>query len=583
MAKMTNPLNSVQFERLTSSIDWSNRMLEVPRRKRVDAIRQFVGFHHTENSAPKRVIFPFLKMAISIHVRLLSARAPRAFITTKEKWLKPTASNLQIAVNEIPEEIGLQETLRRLVLEAMFSGQGVAKIGLHTVGEVLGHRVGAPFVDVVTQDDYVPDMSAKHINQIQYESDSYWLDYEDVMESDWFPKKSLNGLTPDDYTIIGERGQERAESISQDDQANLYKDKIQFRDVWIPSEKIMLTYGVKSKKRMKVIDWTGPELGPYCKLRFDDVPGNLLALAPVSIWRDIHDLANVLYRKLSDQADSQKTALGFQGNEESASNFQKAKDGDGINYTGPKPEKLEAGGVKETTLAFFLQAKDLGSWIAGNMDALGGLSPQSETLGQDKLIKEASSAQMRDMAAQVIDFSKKIFGTLAYYEWHDPVRRRNLEKRIPGTDLSIIVPWNKGSRLGRFDMYDLDIDVFSLQDDSPAAQLQKLNLIMQQYVAPYLPALQQAGISIDFQFLLRKVGELADFPWIEDLISFTQPSENEPGKMQAPGMAANTTRTNVRVNRPGATESGKSQILQQTLLGGTPQGSEAASIGRSTG
>ncbi len=584
MPKITNPLNSKQFERLIRSIDWSDRQLEVPKQKRIDNIRQFVGYHHTENAAPRKVIFPFLKMAISIHVRLLAARAPRALITTRKDWLKPTAANLQIAINEIPAEIGLQGTLKRLVLEAMFSGQGVAKIGLYTVGELLGHRVGAPFVDVVTQDDYVLDMSAKHIDQIQYEGNSYWLDYDSVMESDWFPKKSLVGLNSDDYTIIGERGEERAESLGQDDRGDLFKEKINLRDVWIPSEKLMITYGVKTKKLLKVIDWEGPERGPYPKLRFDDVPGNLLGLAPVSIWHDIHDLTNILYRKLSNQADSQKTALGFSGtNDEGVSNFQKAKDGDGIVYTGPKPEKLEAGGVKEPTLAFFMQARDMASWMAGNLDSLGGLSPQSETLGQERLVKEASSAQVRDMAASVIDFSKEIFQTLAYYEWHDPVRRRELERKIPGTDLSIIVPWAKGDRLGKFDMYDLNIDVNSLQENSPSAQLQKLQLIMQQYIQPFMPALQQAGIGIDFQFLLKKVGELTDFPWMEDLIQFVQPLENEPGKMQTPTAPANTTRTNVRVNRPGATESGKSQVLQQTLLGGRPQGAEAASIGRSTG
>ncbi|KKL25937.1 hypothetical protein LCGC14_2400290, partial [marine sediment metagenome] len=273
-------------------------------------MREFVGIHHTENSAEKRVIAPFLKMAITIHLRLLAARAPAVLISTKEESLKSTAANLEIAVNEIPKEIGLQNTLRRVVLEAMFSSTGgVAKVGLYTVGELLGHRIGAPFVDVIPQDNYILDMSAKHISQIQYEGNDYWLDYEDVMESDWLPKESRIGLESDRYTIIGEAGEERAESIGQDESADLFKKKIYLRDVWLPSEKLMVTYAVKSKKRLKTIDWTGPELGPYAKLRFDDVPGNLLSLAPISIWRDIHELANVLYRKLADQADAQNVQV----------------------------------------------------------------------------------------------------------------------------------------------------------------------------------------------------------------------------------------------------------------------------------
>ena len=583
MAKI-NPLNTVQFERLLTSIEWSNRMLETPRRKRIEAVREFVGIHHTENSAEKRVIAPFLKMAITIHLRLLAARAPAVLISTKEESLKSTAANMEIAVNEIPKEIGLQNTLRRIVLEAMFSSTGgVAKVGLQTVGELLGHRIGTPFVDVVTQDDYILDMSAKHISQIQYEGNSYWLDYKDVIESDWFDKKALDGLDADRYTIIGEAGEERAESIGQDESANLFKKKIYLRDIWLPSEKLMVTYAVKSKKRLKTIDWTGPELGPYAKLRFDDVPGNLLSLAPISIWRDIHELANALYRKLAKQADAQKTVLGFTGgNDESANDFKEAKDGDGIMYTGPKPEPLTAGGINQGTLAFFLQSKDMFSWMAGNLDSLGGLSPQSETLGQDKLIGKASSAQIQDMAAQVIDFSRDVFRSLAYYEWHDPLRRRKLEKTIPGTDLKIIVPWNQDSRIGRFDMYDLDIDVHSLQDNSPAVKLQKLGVIMQQYIIPLMPAIEAQSGSFDVQYLLELVGKYADFPEMKDLVVFMQQTENA-AKGQSARKPANTTRTVERVNRPGATESGKSQILQQALLGGVPQQSEVASLGRPTG
>ena len=583
VTKMTNPLSEIQFGRLQESIEWSNRMLEFPKKKRNEAIRELVGKHYSTSGTVKPNPVNFIKLAYCIFIRLLAPRVPRALISTRELELKSTAANLELAVNLIPKEIALQNTMKRAVGEALLSPFGVVKIGLHAVGEMLGHSVGAPFVDLIPLDDLIIDMAAKHIDQIQYIGNEYWLDYKEVMESKWFPKGSTNGLMPDEHTTLGEAGEQRAEGISVDESAQLFKDRIKLRDVWLPSEGIMVTYAVKAKKILKVMDWKGPERGPYSILTFDKVPGNLLGLPPVASWRDLHTLANALYRKLSEQADSQKTVQGFPGgDEEGVKAFQASVDGDGIRWSGGDPKILKAGGVDPNTLAFWLTTKDQGSYFGGNWDASGGLSPQAKTLGQDKLLSEASGAQMRDMAAEVIGFAKEVFGSLAYYEWHDPVRRRKLEKSIPGTDLSIVVPWNRDSRRGKFDVYDLDIDVYSLQDDSPEIKLQKLGMILERFVLPLMPAVERIGGSLDVQKILSDIAKFSDFSEMSEWFQFMEPvdqgAKGEPAKMPA-----NTTRTNVRVNRPGATAEGKSQVLQQALLGGNPQPDEMASIDRQVG
>jgi len=581
VAKMKNPFNKIQFERLDKSIEWSNRMLEFTRRERKNAIREFVGKHYSSSGASKPVPVNFLKLAVNIFVRLLAARAPRVLISTQKIELKPTAANLEIAVNQIPKEINLQKTLKRLVIEALFS-LGIAKVGLHSVGKVLGHDVGAPFVDVVTLDDLIIDMTAKHLDYIQYIGNSYWLDYKDVMESKWFPKGSVDGLKPDEYTTLNEAGEERAESISIDNDAQLYKDRIKLRDVWIPSEKIMVTYAVKEKRRLKVIDWKGPDRGPYSILGFDKVPGNLLPLPPVATWTDLHELGNALFRKLASEAKAQKNVQGFQGGQEDdVKAFKAAVDGDGIMYNGAEPKLLKAGGVDPTSLAFYLTVKDQGSYFGGNWDSLGGLSPQAKTLGQDKLLSEASSAQMRDMAAEVVDFVKEIYTSLTYYEWHDPIRRRQLEKTITGTDFNVVVPWDRSSRRGKLDMYDLDIDVYSLQDDSPGLKFQKLGIILERFVFPLMPLLQQPNGILNVQRILHDIAKFADFPEMNNWFQFMleeQPTTGENAKLPS-----NTTRTVERINRPGATEEGKNQILRQALLGGRPQVDETAAIGRPTG
>lgn len=581
MVAKINPLNSTQFDRLMKSIDWSNRMLVFPRKRRLSAIKQLVGFHYAEQGSDRRVIVPTLKMIIDIHVRLLAARSPRALFSTQHQDLKWTAANLELAVNQVPCEIDLDTTLRRLVLEALFS-IGIAKVGLHTVGRVLGHEYGAPFVDVITIDDAVLDMAAKHRDQMQYMGNDYWLNYEDVMESKSFPKKSLEDLHPDDFTVTSEEGEERAEGISISESAELFKKKIQLRDVFLPAEKLFVTYAVKTKRRLKVIEWEGPERGPYSILGFGDVCGNLLPLPPVAGWRDMHELGNAIYRKLADQADAQKTVPAFSGDDDQAvEDFAAARDGQGIKFTGQPPVNLKTGGIDPSTLAFFLQNKDLSSYYAGNLDALGGLSPQSKTVGQDKLISEASGAQIREMAAQVMKFTKNIFESLAYYEWYDPIRRRLLNKSIPGTDLEIVVPWDRASRRGEFDLYDLEVDVFSAQDDSPNARLQRFAAVMQQYVLPLLGAIEAAGGVLDIQSLFEIIAKYSDLDELRGIVQFIDRPESASSDKTIASLQ-NITRQTERINRPGATAEGKSAVMQQVLLGGRPQRDEMATIGRAT-
>lgn len=573
----------LKFDKLVEAVEWSTKQLDRPRLTRIGSLREFAGYHYGDDQeARTKVPVPMLKLAINVYGRTLAPRSPQALISTRHQGLKATAANLQLAVNQIPAEIQLAKTFRQIVTEALFS-IGVARVGLHTTGIVRGYPYGSPFVDCIPIDDYFVDMSAKHRGHIQFEGNDYWLTRDEMEEAGW-SKKSLAKLRDDDLgeTTIGERGNERAEAISVGGGSVVsYRKRYHLRDVWLPQDELLVTYLVKSKEKLNVIEWEGPDVGPYVVLGFDEVPGNLLPLPPASVWRDLHELSNALFRKLGRQADAQKTVLGFsEGDDEQIRDFKAASDGDGIRYTGAKPERLEAGGVDQKTLAMFLQSKDLFSYFAGNIDALGGLAPQTETLGQDRLLSEAASAHLRDMQSMTVDFARDVFRSLAFYEWNDPVKTRRLEKPIPGMGgMTISVDWNRKSKIGEFDQYDLDIDVYSLIDDSPALKLQRLGFIMQNYISPLAPEIERQGGTIEVQKILEMVGKLADFEEIREFVSFpgVAPSPADGHQAEAPRKTEHVSR---RVSQPGATPRGKSDVLQRILLGDNPQDSEAAVLSR---
>jgi hypothetical protein len=563
---MKNPLSAKQMSRLHTAIEWSEKALEFPRRKRLEAIKHFVGYHYAPGGLESRNIVPILALIIQVYTRILSPTAPRALITTRRPELKPVAANFDIAVNQIPDEIGLAETLRKMVEEALFY-MGIVKVGLAKTGSALGADYGKPFVDLVTGDDYFWDMSAKSYDAIAYEGNTYWGDYEDVLNASWLNPAEKDELKPDDFSTIGPAGENRAEGVSVNGTADQYRDRIWLRDTYLHKEGVLITSCVKSKKVLNVVKWEGPAGGPYIKLKYIDVPGNLMPLAPVALWIDLHEVQNKLFRKLSSQAESQKSVLGFQGGDDEGVNALKnAKDGDGIKYNGADPKVLGTTGVDAKTLAFYLQCKQLSSYFASNLDTLGGLAIQSETLGQDKMLGEAAGAQMRDMVDRTYKVVREIFYALSFYEWNDPLTNRTLDKVIPGTDLTIPVAWNQASKKGDINLYDLGVDIYSMQDNSPGTRLQKLSLIMQQFITPLEGQIQAAGGQVDVQEIFKQVARYADFAEVADLVRFVEKSDT-PGQAQSPaGMPSSTRREYVRTGKPGMSVQGADATLAQQLL-----------------
>ena len=172
----------VNFRQLRSAVEWSIKRLETPRRNRVDAIKEYVGMHYADGGAENRMPTNFLELAVTIYVQQLAARPPRCTFKAKNSRLKPFAYETEIALNQIPEEIGLGDTIRRAVMEALFSF-AVVKVGIclsKKAAVAFGRDAGETFADLVSIDDYFCDMSAKSCAGMQFQGDDYWLPIDDA-------------------------------------------------------------------------------------------------------------------------------------------------------------------------------------------------------------------------------------------------------------------------------------------------------------------------------------------------------------------------------------------------------------------
>lgn len=583
-----NPKNKKDIAQLSKSAGYSRGQLGIFRTNRLSIIRQWVGKHYSANGAGDKVSINLFELAFNIYLQRLVAQNPAVDITTDVMKLKEICTRFEMSGNNLIGEIDLGKTLEMAVVGAMISG-GFVKVGMNlTKVEVGGylHDTGQPFADYVSLDDWVHDMTVDRMENVQYEGNYYYPTFDEALIM--FPGK-------EDLLIKREEQQEkdRDHHISETgkNQREEFRLTIKLLDLWLPKQNLFLICQASDDEAdpiaevLKIVEWGGPERGPYHKLGFTEIENNTMALAPAMHWKDLHTLANKLFNKLGRQADRQKTITGVRVGSKDGSRVVDASDGDTIALDDPNSTKeFNYGGIDPRSLAFLLQVKDLFVYLAGNLDMLGGLGPQSETLGQDQLLSISASMRIQRMQKKTIEFTQGILEDLMSYLWYDPYTPYTLTKRVKGfDDVTVQVPFGPEQRESDFTQFNIKIVPYSMQHQTPESKLQGLRTIFAEFVAPLLPMMSAQGVSLNLEMLFRKLSKLSNIPELNDIISYTNPNYIQEPVGQMPQKAPVTTRRYERVNRPGATNQGKSQILQQALLGNKSQQSEIASLMRTTG
>jgi len=593
------PTSDKKLSDLWQAIHWSRRRMQPFREKRLRAIRQYVGFNYSDDGSLDRVPVGLLEMLISVYTSHLSTIADSVSVSTRIAKLKMQATTLTLVTRFLINELRIRDSLEQIVRDALFS-VGIAKVGLERFGSVEVdsefHDVGRPFVNPVSLDDFVIDMQAKRFGAHQYIGNRYRLPYEEVMQSPWFENKDQ--LSPVARTSYNEFGDEREGVVSAGEEGDPddYCQEVELWDIYVPRENMMITLpSEEAGGGLPIMErkWDGPEIGPYRMLGFGDVPGNLMPLSPVSTIMDLHELANRIFNKLGRQTDRQKTVLGVDSSAtDDGTRIVNASDGDVIALDHPdKGREYRFGGIDQISLGFLLQVKQLFSYFGGNIDVLGGLGPQSDTLGQDQLITAGANMRMQMLQRKAAEFSQGVLRDVAWYAWQDPMFDPTLAKRVEGTDIEVPVSFKLEEREGDFFDFNFKVDAYAEPVRSPSQKLQTTMMIFERLIGPYLPMIQQAGAMLDWQAFLKQVADQAGMT--EEFSDFLRYSRPDPVMQQMMGgggqsshertMAPNTTRTNVRVNRPGATQQGQDQEMAKLMFGGNSQPSQRASLARQAG
>ncbi len=593
-----NPNDEKDRTRLWRAVQHSRRELEPFRKKRSDLIRQYVGSEYPKNNGVESLRVPanLIELMMTIYITYLAANAPRVLVTTIIKQLKILAADFGVRLNELVQEIKLAPTLQAVVQDALLR-MGIVDVYQHPEGvvEYMGefHDVMQPHVDRIDLDDWVHDVSAKTYEQVAFAGHRYRLPLDVVRESGLFDKKAVDELTPKSKYQTNEGGDERIERLARQSSSTSdvdeYRDYIELYDIWLPIDDLSCTFDADNGKKLAVVDYDGPEGGRYKLLTFHEVPNNIMPLSPVGLRKDMHDLANNVWRKLDMSARDQKDLLLYAGGSEKdverilAAGHQQSVKVDHINNI----KEMSFNGPNQILMALSIMVSNTFKEHAGNLDALGGIGPLGDTATESSLLSASASKRVAHMQQRVTGFTKDVLQTLAWYEWTEPLREKMLTRTVPGTTFTFQRLWSPETREGDFIQYDIDIEPFSMQPQSPAQKSQALLQLMTQVIIPLGEMLRQQGQQPNIKEMLKIFGKYNNLPELQDILIDIGPQQmNEADQLRRspePRQSPVTTRTNVRINRPGTTRRAQDDILTRILAGGGVQPSEGEALTRQVG
>ena len=545
---------------------------------RQEILKQYTGTRFSDEETFRREKFPLnlIEMTINVWVRNFISRTPRAMVSTNKQLLKPSARKLELAMDYLFDEIRFGETLSRVVMEAL-CGIGVAITGIEYEGSVeymgFTHDTGRPFCDSIPADDFVFDVNAPSFERCTFMGHRTRIPLDAVRNNPRFDEQARaqvqatpfkgtdkDGSTKKSNSLLGETSVGREELYEYVDVWQVYLP-LENKICWFPDDQEHLILDEQ--------DYIGPKEGPYELLTFESVCGNCMPLPPLLNLLDLNEATNRVYSKANSQAKRQKVlTMVLNGAQKDGERVVSGRDGQTIMVDDPNSvREIRYGGVDNVTFSYAMHLKQLFSYMAGNLDALGGLAPGADTLGQDKLLAGAASKKIQDMQDKMKTFTERVVNKLAWGLVSEPFVDLPISMKIG--EFEMPTRFRHEDVRGDFLDYNFTITPYSLHEPTPSERLAVVDQTMQ-IAAAMAQSNPQSGVVPNTTEYLALRARLTNTPEIMDMFMFqgTPPSGMEggvtPQKAALPGVP--TERTYRRISQ-SATSQNPEMAMQMQLMG----------------
>ncbi len=550
-------------------------------------------------SGQRRTLVNLISQYVSIVSRNVIAKAPRVMLSVYDRQAEPIVSAMEEWINNVEfEEMELVNTLRRIETSALFSF-GIAKVGLATPADSARHawqlEGGQPFVEHVEIEDFCVDMEARDFRNVDFIGHRFRVHREAAVA---FYGKKAKDLAATDPSSWNPGGDERINMLGRGIWGWSHEeieDSVELWEFYLPHHQNIVTLtaddvaGASASRGSPLPEalfeqpWVGHEKGPFPILGFMSVPGNIIPKGPIMDLFDLNWDVNNHYRKVSEQGQRlKKVTLVQSGAGADAEELRTANDGQMVRSDNPGATKeVVMGGADPGLMNLAIHMKDLFDFSAGNMALLGGLAPQSKTLGQDQMLNQNASGLVQSLQAESIEFVTDVIERLSWYWKYDPYRVMKVKHSVPGSTIvrnvtpqqRAAVDWN-GLRVS--------IDPYSMSHQTPQQRAQALTEIVKTVILPMQQLLQARGIAFDINDYLERIGKYYDLPDLSKMLTMEEPPATGPqggGQPEQPGMTPETTRNYVRRSLGGNTPQNRQASLQNQLSTAASKNGQATPVG----
>jgi len=594
----SGPLTPDFIKSLHDQIAMAEKEMETFRKQNKERQALYSGHGYGINEEEVDTPLNVYNLALRIYQRRLISGDPRVNVRSRSPKARSEAYELSLACEQLFREIGLKGTMKEVVHQGLES-VGIVKVAVtpRAMNESLGflHDAEQPFCDPVLLENFAYDTNAKRWEEIDWCGDRYRLPLDDLLNDPMWDQEVVATMdtkeSRQDEDLRQSPGEESVQRMGVQD--SVFRDDLRqyvtVWDVWLPREGLLITIPDGKGQPLRVVEWKGPENGPYHLLCFDPIPGNIMPVSPGSHLESLAKLLNRAIRKLGNQLDRQKTnptitpAAANAGDDKT---IQDCQDGDVLQLMDPKNTgEIRSGGIDQQSYAFTQGLISLFSWLGGNLDSLGGLASNAETASQQEMENAGANSLIDELSDKFTGFLQRVTTDLAWYIYSDPQGTRKLIKRLEGTDWEIPVQWGPERRTREFFLFEFEVDPFSIHTRTPA---QRLRMIMDlipraTQIAQAKMLFAQVGDELDTEAMWRLITRYTGLTELSELIrSSGEPITATPGRMDrmpssnVPGMPHEYIRRNVSSGGSPAEGPGQ-QALEMMLASGNENGQKGAS------
>lgn len=575
-----NPQRPADMLGLDDSITRNRRIMDPFYEQYKEFLAQFVGFHYSKQGADKHLPINYVEMLVTILGRHLVAEHPRVMVTTDKPKLRSAAYEMTLAGNKRIKELNVKKAIQDTV-KAAFFGLGIAKVGTEIDGQVQIHGeprdVVHPWVDWIDLDDIVLDMSAKAIRDTTFVAQRFTIPLAIVRTNEAYDGVDGSGvllrekLRPDDPTDRNDDGSSRTQSVGAGEDADRepFMPLVDLWEVWLPLYRLVITYSRQHPGiPLRVVEWTGPEGGPFHFLALEDVPGNIMPLSPIASVKDLHDQINMIYRKLFEQARNQKT-IPLVKDPKTGEAIRNANDMEFAVMQSPKNDYAEArfNGPDQPMMGLALHLDPLADRAAGMLSILGGLDSNAETLGQEQIQAAGAGGKISAWQDKVYTFTKGLVQDLILYDTQNELLQIPVTKQVANSDIEFPAVVTPAKHAESFRDMNFDIVPYSMQDKTPESKARTLTQIV--------TMLTQLGVTPNVGEFVQVIG---DYTGMAAELKRVYPQGSQPSdeaQQNSPQKSPVATRATGRPGGTGGSQQGRNADLAQQLMASQRQTANA--------